>query len=129
MEELKKLKREEINFINITDANNEIHIKYKNELILIVGSDNGPVLYVIIDTNKQPIEKSPVYEEKLVNLLNFEIIKAIDHLTLKVFKIKTDYKKSTLTRLSNKASQKIVSDMLNLLADLHAFFDQRSGYK
>jgi len=129
MEELKKLKREEINFINITDANNEIHIKYKNELILIVGSDNGPVLYVIIGTNKQTIEKSPVYEEKLVNLLNFEIIKAIDHLTLKVFKIKTDYKKSTLTRLSNKTSQKIVSDMLNLLADLHAFFDQRSGYK
>lgn len=127
MEELEKLKREEIASLNITDNNNEIHIKYNNEKILIIGSNNGPLVYVVVDSKMNPIEKSPVFEEELTTLLNYETIKAIDHLTLNVFKIKTDYKKATLSDLSKKASQEIVSDMLNYLADLHSFFNQRGG--
>ena len=127
MEELEKLKREEVDSLNINDNNTEIHIKYNNEKILIIGSNDGPLIYVIVDSKMSPIEKSPVFEEELATLLNFETIKAIDHLTLNVFNIRTDYKKATLSDLSKKASQSIVSDMLNYLADLHTFFNQRGG--
>lgn len=126
MTELKSLQEESIDFVSITPNNNEIHIKYKNEKLLVIGSGSGPINYGIANSKMEMIEDGYVFEEDLAHLLNIETVKAIDDITVNVFKMHTDHKKSTLLGLCDSNTPLIVKDMLTFLADLHFFFNQKT---